>query len=123
MFFRPRFRSGGSETTIRPLMCAESNVIRTVPRPECLLCGSKGELLYRSLPDRLFGAPGTSDFKRCPNPDCGLLWLDPKPLAEDLHLAYKQYFTHANPEGRTTVTARFREFLYHCYQTGSSLPA
>lgn len=33
-------------------------------------------------------------MRRCPDPACGLLWLDPVPLEEDIHLAYARYYTH-----------------------------
>jgi 2-polyprenyl-3-methyl-5-hydroxy-6-metoxy-1,4-benzoquinol methylase len=88
-----------------------------------LLCGSKGEVLYRALSDRFFGASGTSDFKRCSNSSCGLIWLDPAPLPEDLHLAYQEYFTHAKRQGRAEVAERLRELLYRCYLAAGTLPA
>jgi ubiquinone/menaquinone biosynthesis C-methylase UbiE len=104
-------------------MHAEDPKMRTIPRPECLLCGGKGEPLYQSLSDRLFGAPGTSDFKQCPNKTCGLIWLDPAPSPQDLHLAYRNYFTHERPQEVTDAAEEWREFLYRCYQNLASLPA
>lgn len=68
--------------------------VRTGPCPECFLCGAPGAPLYSGLTDRSFGAPGAWSSKRCANPKCGLIWLDPMPLAEDLHTTYKNYFTH-----------------------------
>jgi 2-polyprenyl-3-methyl-5-hydroxy-6-metoxy-1,4-benzoquinol methylase len=44
--------------------------------------------------DRLFDAPGEWNMVQCARADCGLLWLDPMPLAEDLGLAYARYYTH-----------------------------
>jgi hypothetical protein len=70
----------------------------SVPCPNCYLCGTGGEPLYEGLKDRLFNAPGEWNLKRCPNPECGLLWLDPMPLEEDIGMAYETYFTHAAPE-------------------------
>lgn len=70
------------------------NEIRTRPCPECYLCGAKGQLVYQGLQDRLFGAPGTWDLKRCPGPDCGLVWLDPMPIEEHIGKAYQGYYTH-----------------------------
>lgn len=75
-------------------MDTELNRIRTASKPSCILCGEKGEVLYRDVPDALFGSPGTWNFRKCVSAACGLLWLDPTPLAEDLHLAYGTYFTH-----------------------------
>ena len=80
--------------------------IRTRPCPECYLCGTKGQLVYQGLQDRLFGAPGTWDVKRCPGPACGLTWLDPMPLQEDLWKAYKQYYTHESSKGTQIRTER-----------------
>ncbi len=80
---------------IRPDLPRE---IRSFPCPNCSLCGTGGEPLYEGLKDRLFNAPGDWNLKRCPNPECGLLWLDPMPLEEDIGMAYETYFTHAPPE-------------------------
>lgn len=70
--------------------------IRSAPCPNCYLCGSTGEPLYEVMKDRLFGAPGTWNLKRCPNMSCGLLWLDPMPLEQDMDKAYRSYYTHQN---------------------------
>lgn len=80
--------------------------IRSRPHPECGLCGTRGEMLYTNLTDRLFGAPGEWNLKRCPDPGCGLVWLDPMPLEEDIGIAYETYFTHAPKDGQTPA-ARF----------------
>ncbi|MGD1017681.1 MAG: class I SAM-dependent methyltransferase [Verrucomicrobiia bacterium] len=53
-----------------------------------------GELLYTNLADRLFHAPGVWQIKQCPDTGCGLLWLDPVPVEDDLPLIYQDYFTH-----------------------------
>lgn len=71
-----------------------SDQIRSRPCPKCSLCGAEGEQLYEGVKDRLFGAPGTWNFKRCPNPECGLVWLDPMPSEEDIAKAYRSYYTH-----------------------------
>jgi 2-polyprenyl-3-methyl-5-hydroxy-6-metoxy-1,4-benzoquinol methylase len=72
----------------------EKNEIRSRSCPSCCICGATGEPLYDGLTDRLFGAPGVWNFKRCSKPSCGLLWLDPMPVEEDIALAYKHYLTH-----------------------------
>jgi 2-polyprenyl-3-methyl-5-hydroxy-6-metoxy-1,4-benzoquinol methylase len=77
----------------------EKEVIRTALRPKCILCGSQGRPLYAGLSDRLFGAPGAWDLKRCPNDQCSLIWLDPMPLTEDLGKAYARYYTHSARNG------------------------
>lgn len=73
--------------------------IRARPCPACYLCCTTGEPLYESLNDRLYGAPGTWNLKRCPEPGCGLLWLDPMPAEGDIDKAYKDYFTHIEVSG------------------------
>ena len=61
--------------------------MRTVPRPNCPLCGEAGPLLYEGLRDRMGDAPGAWGFRDCPGDACGILWLDPAPVAEDRPLA------------------------------------
>jgi SAM-dependent methyltransferase len=73
--------------------------IRTNPVPNCCVCGSEGKLLYQGLRDRLYDAPGTWSMRRCPNPECGLLWLDPVPIAEDIGILYETYYTHEQVGG------------------------
>jgi SAM-dependent methyltransferase len=53
--------------------------------------------LYGDLRDDLFSAPGTWALKKCPASACGVLWLDPMPVPEDLFLAYREYYTHGDP--------------------------
>lgn len=72
-----------------------TTMIRTRPVPHCPICNHAGELYYADLNDRLFDAPGKWSLRACTNPQCSLLWLDPAPVAEDLHLAYRKYYTHA----------------------------
>ena len=68
--------------------------IRTRPCPYCYTCGTKGKLLYKGLQDRLFSAPGEWNLRKCPNSECGLVWLDPMPIEEDIGKAYQTYYTH-----------------------------
>src|SRR5487761_1111965 len=72
----------------------EAAVVRANAHPLCYLCNSFGDVLYRDLTDAVFFAPGKWSIRRCPNPACGLLWLDPMPVAEDLPAAYEGYYTH-----------------------------
>jgi len=75
---------------------AGADEIRSSSHPNCNLCGTPGALLYEGLSDRLFAAPGNWNLKRCRRPECGLLWLDPMPLEDDIGKAYKTYFTHSD---------------------------
>ena len=73
---------------------ALQDVISTETRPDCYLCGRRGEVIYRDLDDRLFGAPGSWTLKQCPGSDCGLIWLDSMPTEKDIGKAYRNYYTH-----------------------------
>jgi 2-polyprenyl-3-methyl-5-hydroxy-6-metoxy-1,4-benzoquinol methylase len=44
------------------------------------------------LRDRLFCAQGEYNFYCCPN--CGFVWLNPRPIQEDISECYKNYYTH-----------------------------
>lgn len=96
--------------------------IRTQPRPACPLCGTVGHGLYSHVPDGLFGSAGEWGLSQCPRSGCGLLWLNPVPLAEDLHLAYQTYFTHADTPERQTLRGRIRSVLYAVYQAAAAVP-
>ena len=75
-------------------LMTSSNTLRSTPKDFCHCCGQKGVPLYEKLKDRLFGAPGNWSINQCPNQKCSLMWLNPCPLEEDLHLAYLNYYTH-----------------------------
>lgn len=70
----------------------ENEGIRVQVVLACSLCGDEGKILYQNLRDRLFGAPGTWNLVRCPG--CGLVWLNPRPLSEDIGKLYIRYHTH-----------------------------
>ncbi len=63
-------------------------------RHACPLCGFSAEILYRGLQDRIFGAPGCWNLRKCGGPDCGVIWIDPVPDADVLEKAYAAYYTH-----------------------------
>jgi len=67
--------------------------MRTEAVTACPLCGGGGPVLHRGVHDRVFQVPGQWSFRRCTT--CGSLWLDPRPVDEDLSLAYDTYFTHS----------------------------
>jgi 2-polyprenyl-3-methyl-5-hydroxy-6-metoxy-1,4-benzoquinol methylase len=78
--------------------------IRSVAAPSCVFCGRQGREVYAGLADRLFSAPGQWNLKRCPNPECGELWLDPMPIPEDIGRAYETYYTHSSDSANTEST-------------------
>ena len=82
------------------------NEIRTRDCPTCFMCGSRGELQYEGLRDRLFGVPGLWNFKMCSNAECGLIWLDPMPADLDIWKAYERYYTHRDHFSKETWIRR-----------------
>jgi SAM-dependent methyltransferase len=84
-----------------------SSPIRTIEVRHCVLCGEEGRLLYGGLRDRLFSVAGTWSIAQCPAPSCGLLWLNPMPVPEDIHRVYETYYTHVEGRRRGGMLDRF----------------
>ncbi len=86
-------------------------MLRTERVLECLYCNRLGEQLYENIPDRRFGIEGTFGIKKCSA--CSLLWLDPRPIPEDIMKCY-DYFEEAtttDEESCQRPFARFRDAL------------
>lgn len=93
--------------------------IGTEANPACLLCGKQGKILYRNLADRLFGTPGEWTFKECPNVDCGIVWLDPRPTVGEIGKAYQNYYTHGQANhAQQTRLARIVRGILHTLSIG-----
>lgn len=92
-----------------------TNEIRSVPLPNCCVCHAAGVELYKALHDRLFDAPGMWNLRLCPRSDCGLLWLDPMPVEDDLAKAYQTYFTHHRASSNASMHRRIVRFLSEGY--------
>lgn len=59
----------------------------------CPVCGSKPRALqYADLTDSLYSAPGLWTLYRCM--ECQVRYLDPRPNAKTIKLAYSNYHTH-----------------------------
>jgi SAM-dependent methyltransferase len=99
------------------LETAGPSPIRTTAAPACPLCGGDGEFLYRNQRDRLFGADGVWNSKRCVDVECGLVWLDPMPLKDEIGKAYARYYTHApsSANGKRSLPGRFRDLADRGY--------
>ena len=69
--------------------------IRTEDVLSCILCTAPGQELYSGLKDSSVRHEGTFSIKRCAH--CGLLWLSPRPVQEDMPRFYEGYYTHAQP--------------------------
>lgn len=89
------------------------------PVGQCPVCGFEGrELLYAGLTDRVFFcAPGYWALQRCGS--CRAAYLDPRPTAATIALAYNRYYTHG-PGGDTdavpaTVLGRLKSALKNGY--------
>lgn len=109
--------------TTNPIMPNQygAEEIRSRSQPGCIVCGMPGRILYTQLSDRLFGAPGTWALKQCSKQECGLAWLDPMPIEEDIHKAYVRYHTHGEIAAPGTSWSRRaynfvkRGYLAHRY--------
>jgi len=88
------------------------DAIKTKKISNCLLCQREGKLLYSDLNDRLYGVPGVWSHYRC---DCGLVWLNPTPVLEDIPKCYPQsYFTHtatASPNLGASSTTKLLRYM------------
>ena len=74
--------------------CGNTDKITTMHVDSCYLCGFGGALVYPGLKDRLFNVAGEWSLVKCTNPECGLIWLDPSPVQEDIGKLYANYCTH-----------------------------
>lgn len=66
--------------------------IRIEDEKKCFLCQVEGNLLYSGLTDRLYGVDGSWNFYYCE--DCKLVWINPRPIIDDVNKLYKEYHTH-----------------------------
>ncbi len=66
--------------------------IRVVDAVACPLCESAGKVVYDGLVDRSWDAPGIWSCRQCRT--CGHLWLDPRPLDDEIARLYVSYYTH-----------------------------
>ncbi len=83
--------------------------ILTHSRPNCYICETEGRRLYEGLTDFLFGVSGEWNFRKCRNPECGLLWLAPMPRVEDIPKLYRKYYTHVTDKSLPDYAARLYE--------------
>lgn len=89
--------------TVTPTM-ADAPTLRTEGVHACPVCQGAGAPLHGPLRDLVYGVPGNWALQRCSNRTCGAAWLDPRPIAQDLGLAYANYATHGN-SGRPATRA------------------
>jgi 2-polyprenyl-3-methyl-5-hydroxy-6-metoxy-1,4-benzoquinol methylase len=90
--------------------------MRSRPVASCPLCGGPGVSLYRGLRDRFAPGPEEWAFSRCSDAACGLLWLDPMPLQEDIaHAYHSDYYTHQDEQPTLTWYRRGFRWLKQGY--------
>lgn len=58
----------------------------------CLLCGYEGIPIFQNLKDNLFNSRDIWSLMRCAK--CDLLWLNPRPLPNEISKLYLEYYTH-----------------------------
>jgi 2-polyprenyl-3-methyl-5-hydroxy-6-metoxy-1,4-benzoquinol methylase len=90
-----------SDVADREWTAGAQGVIHTEPHPNCPFCSAKGENLYSGLVDWLYGVPDTWGIRSCSN--CGIAWLDPRPVASDIPRLYAQYCTHDGSRPKTWI--------------------
>ena len=84
--------------------------IATEDKPCCPLCGVPGHLLHDALTDELFGVSGAWRMRKCDQPDCGLLWLDPMPQPSEVGKAYERVLHARCALSRLGTTSRVQGF-------------
>jgi len=95
----------------------DSKEILTEEHSQCHFCSKSGEVIYEELSDRLFGTEGTWRLVRCPDLECGLVWLNPRPQESNIMKAYATYLTHGEDEniyskkGKNKAKTLFLTFL------------
>jgi SAM-dependent methyltransferase len=85
--------------------------INSVPVACCYVCGNEGKPLYEKLKDRLFNIEGDWDLMRCESSGCGLVWLTPRPINDDIGKLYEEYVTHEIDLGKPTLYAKVETML------------
>ncbi len=90
--------------------------IRSRPVPACPLWGGPGVPLHGGLRDRFAPGPEEWALRRCADPGCALLWLDPMPLEEDIgHAYHEDYYTHQDADPALTWYRRGYRWLKQGY--------
>jgi 2-polyprenyl-3-methyl-5-hydroxy-6-metoxy-1,4-benzoquinol methylase len=66
----------------------------------------------------MYSAPGKWNMSKCTNSTCGLLWLNPMPVEEDLWKIYVNYYTHGTQGKYTFDFIRKIENKYYEHEYG-----
>lgn len=86
--------------------------------PACPVCGTVERVVIQSgIRDWAFGAaPGQWTLHQCVH--CGAAYLDPRLTPDSIHLAYRNYYTHAAPNHAPSgVVQKLRRLVANSYRT------
>lgn len=109
----------------------QSITIRAESANNCLLCGEEGVLYAHNIPGRVYGSleaiysrseknVGAWSFFECKK--CRLLWLNPRPVKDDLWKAYAEYPFHTAPTyRRSNLKTKLAHAILHLHWGYSSL--
>jgi 2-polyprenyl-3-methyl-5-hydroxy-6-metoxy-1,4-benzoquinol methylase len=67
------------------------------------------------MKDRSWAAPCSWNLRQCEAANCGLVWLDPQPIPEDIGKAYEGYYTHSQPEPGPSLVRDACWAVWHSY--------
>lgn len=98
------------------MLSEQAKPVRTVEQRNCVFCDVPGDVLYVGQLDKLYPHSDQQrwDIRQCPN--CRLLWLDPRPVPEDIPLLYRDYYTHIAPAPEPQNLMRRLRFLVRHYR-------
>jgi len=86
--------------------------IKAAPSPSCYLCGSPGKILHEGIKDCFLDTGQRWDVRLCSNSACGLAWVDPLPVEDEIHKAYQSYYTHSDIGlGYSSRIVRFYQYM------------
>ncbi len=96
--------------------------ITTEQQLKCYLCNAQGNLFHQNLSDYLFKVSGNWNLRKCSNKTCGLVWLDPQPIATDINKLYQNYYTHTNtPNSSKLPQSKYQFFQVWLYNLFTSI--
>ncbi|HQX12693.1 MAG TPA: class I SAM-dependent methyltransferase [Nitrosomonas sp.] len=94
-------------------MTQNTSSIATETNATCYLCHESSVIIYQNCMDRLFGAPGKWSFRKCTAVNCGHIWLDPRPVVNDIGKVYQTYYTHTAEDSHLTGWLKFLRTVLH----------
>lgn len=87
--------------------------IKTYYKNNCYLCQSSSTNLYQDLEEILGIVSGKWNLRQCNNKDCGLVWVDPCPIEQEIGKLYPA--TYFNEYGSENTPKSLLKKLYDLY--------